>query len=487
VVATPPTDLPLAKSFPNIGYVIARTGWGGNDLVFTFKSGSSRGHAHNSQNEFGIYYQGKPITCGPGYVSNCVTDDTWPHNCILVGGLGQCQEPGDFQSCPLGTRGKILNFEDREGNYVYMLGDASAVYTGWSGTSGGRTYTVGKLDLWHRHIVFMQNPNYFVIFDRLAASSAKQFTSVLNLPQLSWGGSVPQISISEDLITLNQQGVQLKAVIVEPGGFGYEVVPYDQVDWDIGNWKANQIRVSTPTAAPTAEFLTVLYPDAVLPVEEVKAGNLLGVISTHNSNKDLVLFSTDGNPVDQYVELGGYYRAIDGRSYTFDDTKVRAQFDKYQVMRLEQLTGTNHAPALDPIGNKAVYEGQLLEFIVTATDPDGDNLTYSASNLPEGASFDPAAQTFSWTPTYVQAGTYPNVHFGVTDGNLTDVEDITITVKYPPGDANGDGSVDSLDITKVKRIIMGLDDPTPGADANGDGNVNALDITKIELIIMGAW
>jgi len=54
-----------------------------------------------------------------------------------------------------------------------------------------------------------------------------------------------------------------------------------------------------------------------------------------------------------------------------------------------------------------------------------------------------------------------------------------------PGDANGDGNVNALDITKVERIIVGLDGETPGADANQDGSVNALDITKIERIIAG--
>jgi len=54
-----------------------------------------------------------------------------------------------------------------------------------------------------------------------------------------------------------------------------------------------------------------------------------------------------------------------------------------------------------------------------------------------------------------------------------------------PGDGNGDGSVNALDITKVERVIVGMDTQTPGADANGDGNINAMDITKIELIIAG--
>jgi len=54
-----------------------------------------------------------------------------------------------------------------------------------------------------------------------------------------------------------------------------------------------------------------------------------------------------------------------------------------------------------------------------------------------------------------------------------------------PGDANEDGIVNALDITKVERIIAGLDTATPGADANQDGVVNALDITETERIIAG--
>jgi hypothetical protein len=62
----------------------------------------------------------------------------------------------------------------------------------------------------------------------------------------------------------------------------------------------------------------------------------------------------------------------------------------------------------------------------------------------------------------------------------------TVTVtSVIPGDANGDGAVNALDITKLERVIAGLDAETPGSDANGDGSINALDITKIEMIIAG--
>jgi len=80
---------------------------------------------------------------------------------------------------------------------------------------------------------------------------------------------------------------------------------------------------------------------------------------------------------------------------------------------------------------------------------------------------------------------------GMLSNNLA--EEITATwvgdsvniTSVTPGDANGDGAVNALDITKVERIIAGLDTQTTGADANQDGNINALDITKVELIIGG--
>ena len=55
------------------------------------------------------------------------------------------------------------------------------------------------------------------------------------------------------------------------------------------------------------------------------------------------------------------------------------------------------------------------------------------------------------------------------------------------GDANGDGEISAGDITKVERIILGLDEETPCADANEDGTVNASDIGVIEYMILEIW
>ena len=57
-----------------------------------------------------------------------------------------------------------------------------------------------------------------------------------------------------------------------------------------------------------------------------------------------------------------------------------------------------------------------------------------------------------------------------------------------PGDANGDGEVNVLDLAYTARIIAGLEpngDLHPGADANQDGEVNVLDLAQIARIIAG--
>ncbi|MFH1414320.1 MAG: PKD domain-containing protein, partial [Candidatus Omnitrophota bacterium] len=110
------------------------------------------------------------------------------------------------------------------------------------------------------------------------------------------------------------------------------------------------------------------------------------------------------------------------------------------------VSNVNRAPVLNSIGNKSGEETELLQFTVSATDADSDSLSYSASNLPTGSTFNSTTRVFSWTPNDNQAGTYASVHFEVTDGTDTDSENITITVTNANTDpvlsAIGNKSVD---------------------------------------------
>ena len=104
-----------------------------------------------------------------------------------------------------------------------------------------------------------------------------------------------------------------------------------------------------------------------------------------------------------------------------------------------------------------------------------------SGSLPSGITLN-AAGTITGTPTMPGAFTFT---VQATDGHLSDSKSLSIQVAPKSGDANADGAINSADITKVERIIVGLDSGTPGADANGDGVINSADITCVERYIVG--
>jgi hypothetical protein len=93
---------------------------------------------------------------------------------------------------------------------------------------------------------------------------------------------------------------------------------------------------------------------------------------------------------------------------------------------------TNHPPVLAAIPNRTIFEQTLLTFTNSATDPDGNALTYSLdAPTPSGASVNPATGVFTWTPTEAQGPMTTNLTVRVTDNGvppLSDAKTFTVTV-----------------------------------------------------------
>lgn len=89
---------------------------------------------------------------------------------------------------------------------------------------------------------------------------------------------------------------------------------------------------------------------------------------------------------------------------------------------------SNRAPTLVAVGNQTVAEGATLTVQLSATDPDGDSLVYSAAGLPAGARLDPATGRLTWVPGIFEAGDYPGVTFTATDGNRSASETVALRV-----------------------------------------------------------
>ncbi len=121
----------------------------------------------------------------------------------------------------------------------------------------------------------------------------------------------------------------------------------------------------------------------------------------------------------------------DGEDYFFAVTAYDASGNESTYSNIVASSATpstpadNNAPVLSNIGAKVISEGASLTFTASATDADGDVLTYSASNLPFGAVF--SNGSFNWTPDYLSAGTY-SVIVTVSDGTDSASETVSITV-----------------------------------------------------------
>jgi Putative Ig domain len=82
-------------------------------------------------------------------------------------------------------------------------------------------------------------------------------------------------------------------------------------------------------------------------------------------------------------------------------------------------TATNAAPTITGSPATSVPAGQAYSFQPSATDANGDVLTFSIQNRPSWATFSPTTGRLSGTPTTSQAGVYSNIVISVSDGKAT--------------------------------------------------------------------
>ncbi|MFA5361951.1 MAG: cellulase family glycosylhydrolase [Candidatus Omnitrophota bacterium] len=200
---------------------------------------------------------------------------------------------------------------------------------------------------------------------------------------------------------------------------------YGTVDRHEVNFSLAQILAKFLPRIENRPFIKNITPDIGLPgFDFVITGENFGC--TQGSGG--VVFSGDTDlPVISWSDtsIHAYVPADEKRIFGF--VTIRTGHGVSNIMPVHIVR--NMPPVLTPVGNRSVSEGQVLSFTVTATDKENDLLTYTASSLPQGASF--VKQVFNWVPGYAQAGTY-QVTFTVTDGHRSDREDITIAVADVP-------------------------------------------------------
>ncbi len=111
----------------------------------------------------------------------------------------------------------------------------------------------------------------------------------------------------------------------------------------------------------------------------------------------------------------------------------------------------NGAPTISGNPAAAVQLGETYSFTPTASDPDGDSLTFSIQNKPSWADFDTATGRISGTPTLGDVGLHSNIRVTVSDGqanasmaafaiDVTQVGTVSTTLSWSAPSLNEDGS-----------------------------------------------
>ena len=221
------------------------------------------------------------------------------------------------------------------------------------------------------------------------------------------------------------------------------------------NWTPNFIQAGVYNVTFTASD-GVLIDNEIVEITVTESGNqapILTAIGSKSTTENVILnFSVSASDPDETVPALSATNVPSGAAFadngdgtgTFNWRPNFIQAGIYNVTfiasdgpladsEIVEVTvneAGNQAPVLAAIGPKSITENMLLNFTISATDPDTTTPSLSITGLPSGASFTDNGDgtgTFNWLPDYTKAGGY-QVTFLASDGDLTDVEVVNINV-----------------------------------------------------------
>ncbi|MEP7311012.1 MAG: putative Ig domain-containing protein [Pseudomonadota bacterium] len=129
----------------------------------------------------------------------------------------------------------------------------------------------------------------------------------------------------------------------------------------------------------------------------------------------------------------------------------------------------NAPPSISGSPATTVAAGQVYSFQPTASDTNGDALTFAATNLPTWATINASSGLLAGTPTLSVVGNYPNIVVSVSDGTATaSLAAFAITVQAAPAsNGNRAPTISGAPVTTVASGGSYSFQPT-ATDADGD-------------------
>lgn len=149
-----------------------------------------------------------------------------------------------------------------------------------------------------------------------------------------------------------------------------------------------------------------------------------------------------GTPTSSHI------RTYSGIAISVSDGQSSAALPAFSIV---VTSAANRAPVISGTPPTSVTQGTAYSFQPTASDADGDPLTFSIVNAPSWATFSSTTGRLQGTPSSSNVGTFSNIQIRVSDGKTTTslptfsitvlaVSSGSATLSWMPPTTNTDGS-----------------------------------------------
>lgn len=220
---------------------------------------------------------------------------------------------------------------------------------------------------------------------------------------------------------------------------GDHVVTFTAADVPFGRTgtASTTVVVSDPDLPPVLDPIETLTVVATQPVQLTVTG--------HDPDGDAYVISAENAPDGVTVTGGADAAAV--LAWTPSESQLGDHVVTWTITangKSASRTGVivvlplNHPPE---ITSQDRVEGEValsFGFTFSVTDPDGDAVSCTILELPQGAVFDAVRLATNWTPGLDQAGEFP-ITLRCTDGELIATKPVVLVVKDVPVDRRGGG------------------------------------------------
>lgn len=227
---------------------------------------------------------------------------------------------------------------------------------------------------------------------------------------------------------------------------------------------------------------------------ELTTISLIATASDSDTPSDQLRFSLDAAPTGATIDpISGAFNwspsEADGPGSFTVTVRVRELNDS-TFFDTESFTITvlevNQAPDMANIPDQTAMEGTLVTFQASATDADlpANQLSFSLTNPPDGATIDPATGIFSWTPNESFGGNTVPISILVSDNGSPALSD-SITVNITVNEVNEAPALDAISDQTIDEL-MELSIDANATDPDGDALIFELETAPSGAMIDGS-